>query len=140
VLTLLIGREALSGHDAGLRASDATTSVQDGRAPDAANYGRIPPEEIQRIVRAHFGDYKHCYQAALSRDLCAGGRTSTKFIIGTDGGVTESVDVSDDGGLPDDVRRCIADEIKKLRFPPPEGGIVTVIYPLIFTPGDFRCP
>ena len=31
---------------------------------------------------------------------------------------------------------CVVDVFRTLEFPKPEGGIVTVVYPLIFSPGD----
>lgn len=37
--------------------------------------------------------------------------------------------------LPDSaVVDCLVDEYRKLLFPPPKGGIVTVEYPLSFSP------
>ena len=38
--------------------------------------------------------------------------------------------------MPDaKVVECIMAEYRKLRFPEPEGGIVTVVYPIMFSPG-----
>jgi hypothetical protein len=38
--------------------------------------------------------------------------------------------------MPDaQVRACVAKVFEKLVFPPPEGGIVTVTYPIMFSPG-----
>ena len=56
-------------------------------------------------------------------------------VIGLDGRVTS---VKDQGSnIPDPgVVDCCVDGFKTLRFDPPEGGIVTVVYPIIFNPGD----
>jgi hypothetical protein len=31
--------------------------------------------------------------------------------------------------------RCVMDGFSKLTFPPPQGGIVTVVYPIMLEPG-----
>ena len=44
-----------------------------------------------------------------------------------------------DGGsdIPDaNVVQCVTRGFTNLSFPQPEGGIVTVVYPIIFNPGD----
>jgi hypothetical protein len=39
--------------------------------------------------------------------------------------------------LPDAaVVKCVVDGFRKLQFPKPEGGIVTVVYPIVFNPED----
>jgi len=97
--------------------------------------GRLPPEVIQRIVRQNFGRFKLCYQDGLRNNPSLQGRVAVKFVIGRDG----SVQTSQDGGsdIPDaNVTQCVIRGFGNLSFPQPEGGIVTVVYPLIFSPGD----
>ncbi len=49
--------------------------------------------------------------------------------------MTSIVDAGSD--LPDPVAvECILQGYKDLCFPQPEGGIVTVVYPIMFAPGD----
>ncbi|HEY8088577.1 MAG TPA: AgmX/PglI C-terminal domain-containing protein [Polyangiaceae bacterium] len=95
--------------------------------------GRLPPEIIQRIVRQHFGQYTFCYQNGLKTNPSLTGRVTVKFAIGRDG----AVQVAADGGsdIPDRaVTQCVVSAFSGLSFPPPEGGIVTVVYPLMFSP------
>jgi hypothetical protein len=33
------------------------------------------------------------------------------------------------------VAACVAESFREIRFPPPEGGTVTVTYPILFAPG-----
>ena len=97
--------------------------------------GRLPPEVIQRIVRQNFGRFKLCYTEGLRNNPSLQGRVAVKFVIGRDG----SVQTSQDGGsdIPDsNVTQCVIRGFGNLSFPQPEGGIVTVVYPLIFSPGD----
>jgi hypothetical protein len=97
--------------------------------------GRIPPERIQATVRASFAGIRTCYEQGLRASPSLQGRITIKFVIDLEGRVTSTVDAGSD--LPDrEIVQCVADAFKKLRFPKPEGGIVTVVYPLVFNPGD----
>ena len=31
---------------------------------------------------------------------------------------------------------CVLDKYKNLQFPPPDGGVVMVVYPIMFEPSD----
>ncbi|HEY2513961.1 MAG TPA: AgmX/PglI C-terminal domain-containing protein [Polyangiaceae bacterium] len=97
--------------------------------------GRLPPEVIQRIVRQNFGRFRLCYENGLRTNPNLQGRVAIKFVIDRSG----SVSTASDGGsdLPDQsVVSCVVRGFGNLSFPQPEGGIVTVVYPIIFNPGD----
>lgn len=95
--------------------------------------GRLPPQVIQRVVRQNFGRFRMCYSQALGRNPNLEGRVPVRFVIGRDGAVSN---VSAGGDLPDaQVRACVQSAFYGLSFPQPEGGIVTVTYPLMFSPG-----
>jgi hypothetical protein len=97
--------------------------------------GRLPAEVIQRIVRQNFGRFRLCYEAGLRGNPSLSGRISTKFVIGRDGAVMQSSDAGSD--LPDQkVVACVVRSFNALSFPMPEGGIATVTYPIILTPGE----
>ena len=97
--------------------------------------GRLPPEVIQRIVRQNFGRYRLCYERGLAKNPTLSGRVAVKFVIGRDGAVTSASDGGSD--MTDKTLvSCVVDGFKSLTFPQPEGGIVTVVYPIIFNPGD----
>ncbi|WP_394831858.1 AgmX/PglI C-terminal domain-containing protein [Pendulispora rubella] len=97
--------------------------------------GRLPPEVIQRIVRQNFGRFRLCYENGMRTNPNLSGRVSVKFVIDRQGAVA----TASDGGseLPDQgVVQCVVRGFGNLSFPQPEGGIVTVVYPIIFSPGD----
>jgi len=94
--------------------------------------GKLPPEVIQRIVRQHFGRFRHCYSKGLKKDPTLQGRVEVHFVIGPDGKVIRA---QGSGDLPDaSVVSCVSTAFRALAFPQPEGGIVTVRYPIVFTP------
>jgi hypothetical protein len=97
--------------------------------------GRIPPEVIKRIVRQNFGRFRLCYEAGLRNNPALKGRVSTKFVIDRKGAVSFVADGGSD--IPDaNVVACVVRGFSELSFPEPEGGIVTVIYPLSFSISD----
>jgi hypothetical protein len=110
--------------------------------------GRLAPVRIQQVIRAQFGTMRLCYEDGLKRNPKLEGRVAAKFVIGRDGTVTDVADVDDvppdpfDWGFPASgarmpdrvVAACVIAAFRKLVFPQPERGIVTVIYPIMFSP------
>ena len=95
--------------------------------------GHLPPEVIQRIVRQNDGRYRFCYQQALKTNPELTGRVAVKFLIARDGSVAFSADGGSD--IPDQgVRQCVVSSFTQLSFPPPDSGVVTVVYPIVFSP------
>jgi hypothetical protein len=97
--------------------------------------GRLPEEVIQRVVRQNFGRFRLCYENGLRTNPNLQGRVAVKFVIDRSGAVSTASDGGSD--LPDQgVVGCVVRGFSNLSFPQPEGGIVTVVYPIIFNPGD----
>ncbi len=95
--------------------------------------GRLPPEVIQRVVRQNFGRFRGCYEAALRNNPNLAGRVAVRFVIGRDGSVGSAANGGSD--LPDaGVVSCVVRGFHGLSFPAPESGIVTVTYPISFSP------
>jgi hypothetical protein len=111
-----------------------------GKAPQmrelvASINGRLRPEVIQRIVRQNFGRFRYCYENGMRNGPNLQGRVTVKFVIGRDGAVAMAGDGGSD--LPDQgVVNCVVRGFSNLTFPEPEGGMVTVVYPILFTPGQ----
>jgi hypothetical protein len=109
-----------------------STSCVDQSAP--RTQGRLPPEQIQSIIRSNYDKMRDCYATGLGRDPRLTGRVTLRFVIGRDGGVSKATVF--ENTLPDcQVASCVRDVMKSLAFPVPEGGIVTVIYPIMLEPG-----
>ena len=110
--------------------SSSPASVREG-APSTS--GRLPPEVIQRSVRANMGRFRSCYERGLASNPALEGRVAVKFVIDRSGAVSTAAD--DGSTLPDpSVVQCIVRQYRSMSFPPPEGGAVTVRYPLDFRP------
>jgi len=122
------------------RVEDALAALpKDEPSPDIAKMpehptvgGRLPAAVIQRILRSAASRFRKCYEKALANMPGLEGTVKVRFNIGTDGSVSSVRTSGSD--IPDpSVPRCIADVVEKLAFPQPEGGIVTVTYPMRFT-------
>jgi hypothetical protein len=94
--------------------------------------GRLPPEAIQRIIRQNFGRFRLCYESSLHHNPTLAGRVTVRFVIGRDGAVAQVESGGSDLGDPA-VVSCVVRAFYGLSFPQPEGGIVTVTYPIIFS-------
>jgi hypothetical protein len=94
--------------------------------------GRLPPEIIQRVVRQNFGRMRLCYEAGLGRNPSLEGRISVKFVIDRSGAVA-MVSAAERSLGDSAVATCVENAFKSMSFPEPEGGIVTVVYPLVLS-------
>lgn len=111
------------------------TSAPRVRAGATTVNGRLPQEVIQRIVRQNFGRFRLCYEQGLARTPNLTGRIAVRFVIAAAGSVTRSDSAGSD--LPDaGVVSCVVRSFTGLTFPQPEGGVVNVVFPLLFEPGD----
>lgn len=95
--------------------------------------GRLAPEVIQRILRQRAPWIRRCYEQGLARNPELQGRVLVRFVIDREGSVSSVNTGGSD--IPDaQFTQCVATVFKGTHFPSPEGGIVTVAYPIVFTP------
>jgi hypothetical protein len=104
------------------------------RSPSSTVSGHLPPEVVQRIVRQNYGRFRQCYENGLRGNPNLTGRVTARFVISREGSVTNVQNGGSD--LPDSgVVSCVVAAFYGLSFPTPEAGIVTVSYPIMFSPG-----
>lgn len=95
--------------------------------------GRLAIEAIQAVVKAREGLVRLCWAEALRNNPNLQGRIAIRLVIGNDGETSNLANGGSD--LPDaGTIACVRDTFGGLTFPRPEGGIVTVVYPIMFTP------
>jgi hypothetical protein len=111
----------------------SSTQAPAGTASAQAVNGWIDPPIIQRIVRHNFGRFRLCYENGLRTNPKLQGRVTVKFVIDRSGAVA----MVRDGGstMPDQgVVQCVVHGFGGISFPQPQGGMVTVVYPIQFNP------
>ena len=113
----------------------AFVNVPPAEVPPGGKPVKNKPEENSAvIVRQNYGRFRMCYEQGLGRNPNLEGRVSARFVIGRDGAVSNASNGGSD--LPDSgVVSCVVSAFYGLSFPQPEGGIVTVVYPIMLSPG-----
>lgn len=127
------GGDGSRGSSRGQVPGSHRTSAPRLRMGDTQVTGRLPAEVIRRVVRQNHTRFRHCYEQGLMTNPGLSGRVGVRFVIGGDGAVANVANVGSD--LPDSkVIGCVTRAFYDIGFPKPEGGIVTVVYPIMFQP------
>jgi TonB family protein len=95
----------------------------------------IPPEIVMRPIRQRAGCFRACFAEARQRTAAAGGRVAVQFVIDADGWV-RTAHVREDATGDPALAACVARQFVGLQYPTPDGGRITVVYPVTFDAGD----
>ncbi|MEZ4295662.1 MAG: AgmX/PglI C-terminal domain-containing protein [Polyangiaceae bacterium] len=114
-----------------------------------ATSGRLPASAVQQKIRERFPLAVKCYEDGLKRDRELEGRVTVRLVIGLDGKVSDArvatpedaktADILTPGDAPaktmpdPKVTACVVDVLRGTVFPPPDGGTVSVVYPVTFS-------
>ncbi len=121
-----LGKVAARGEGGAVRARVSA-------APQAVRgEGHLDRGEIQKVVNAHLYQVQGCYERQLARDPSLSGKISFEWVIDLSGGVS-SVRIGRSTIHSVEVTTCIQTAIQGWKFPPPQGGTVTVTYPFAFS-------
>ena len=93
--------------------------------------GYLSPEQINRVVRANAAAIRYCYEVEVQRQPNLRGRVAINWRINLQGSVT-SARVAESTLGNARVEGCMVRQIRRWRFPEPDGGEVVVTYPFIF--------
>lgn len=99
---------------------------------DAASIARMGAEAAQRVVGQNFGRMRACYLTQLRTNPDLAGRVTVRFEIGAAGSVVRTSDAG--STLPPAITTCVMRAVAALSFAAPEGGHLTVTYPMDFAP------
>lgn len=134
-----IGKSAQAQKSQGYGYEFMDDAVANNAAPGGGQaapvVGKLPPETIRDVVRGTFGGLRDCYENALASDPAMAGDISVKFMIHEDGSVSGAQSESStigDAAMVD----CVVDHFAGIQYPASSGGDATVIYPVMFSPGD----
>jgi hypothetical protein len=109
--------------------------VQVGVAPgDPSVSDGLSKEIVQRVVRAHQGGIKYCYETELMRQPRLAGKIVAQWRIDLDGKV-QSARIRTTTMNSTAVEACLVRQIGRWRFPKPAGTLVDVSYPFLFRSG-----
>lgn len=100
---------------------------------EAFGTGVLDSRAIASVVSRRKRAIQSCYEKQLKRNPKLAGKVKVQFTINEMGRVGEARVVEDTTG-DRQVGVCIVSQIKRWRFPRPDGGSVTVAFPFLFTP------
>lgn len=124
-------------------ASDDPTAA--GGVATPGSTGTLPVldrDYIQKHIRENFFPLaRDCYEALLRSQPKAGGTVEIHMsVVGDEsiGGVVESVELGEKSTMQDgEFLDCVSESMMSMVFePPPRGGWVTIVYPVMFAPAD----
>ena len=98
--------------------------------------GTISREAIARVINKNLGEVQYCYERALLKKPGLKGKLVLEWRISTSGRVSR-VRQKLSTIQSAEVATCIIKKLGKWRFPKPQGGIVVVSYPFIFSSVGF---
>jgi TonB family protein len=97
--------------------------------------GELERQEINIVIKQRMTLIRRCYTRELRRDPGLQGTVKVRFVIDRDGSIKYAA-VKSTQLQNSIVENCVVDEIKRLRFPPPDGdGTIVVTYPFTFHGG-----
>lgn len=99
----------------------------------------LPPEVVRRIVRQNLGRFRSCYEAALTTDPTVSGTIVARYVIGNDGAVGSSANAGSTAPDPALVA-CVLAGLRRLAFPSPSGGPLSVTQTFYFLPPTPSAP
>lgn len=94
--------------------------------------GNVDAGRVASMIRGQLGGVRSCYERALRNNPTLRGRLEVRFTINPAGRVS-SASPSGLSAAPE-VGTCVANRIRGLVFPQPEGGSVDFSFPFTFTP------
>lgn len=96
--------------------------------------GTIDKKGVARTIRRRQQAFQQCYESALKSNSKLSGKLVVEFVIDENGRVREATVIKDGLGSTE-VSRCVIGTLKRLRFPKPEDGEVTITNAFVFQPG-----
>jgi len=97
----------------------------------AGGSGHLNQKVVAAVIEANVGGIKSCFERRLREVPDLSGRVFVEFTIAADGTIA-SVQVLENTTGDATLGDCLSRQVERLRFPPPEGGDVTFVFPFIF--------
>lgn len=95
--------------------------------------GEIDQKGVKRALSRRKAAFKQCYESALKSNSKLKGKLVIEFTINGRGRVTKARVVKDTVGSSE-VAKCVVKAMKRVKFPKPEDGDVTISNSFVFQP------
>lgn len=118
-----------TGWGAHARIAPPTSVISEGEV--VVTGGDLSKGLISQLLRRRQAVLRACYEKELAGDPKLAGTVDLEFTIGADGAVSKVKGT----GLAK-VSDCMARQVRMMKFPRPNGGVVNVRYPVTLKPKD----
>ncbi len=113
----------------------ATTVVARVTSDDIGEIdGKIDKKSVAATIRRRQDGFQACYETALKANSKLAGKLVVEFTIAESGQVSEAR-VEKDGVGSAEVANCVVGLLRRLKFPAPSDGEVTITNTFVFQPG-----
>jgi TonB family protein len=105
--------------------------ITDSAMATGDSAGHLNQKVVAAVIGANVGGIKACFERRLREIPDLSGRVFVEFTIAVDGSVKDVKLIENTSG--DAVfAECLARQVQRFRFPPPQGGEVAFVFPFIF--------
>jgi outer membrane biosynthesis protein TonB len=96
--------------------------------------GKIDKKSVAATIRRRQDGFQACYETALKANSKLAGKLVVEFTIAENGQVSDARVVKDGVGSAE-VSGCVVGLLRRLKFPIPSDGEVTISNTFVFQPG-----
>ena len=94
--------------------------------------GGLDKDVIMKVISRHQNEIKFCYEQELQKNAALAGKVAVNWTIDSSGSVVDAT-VAESSIDNEKVESCIAQKVRRWRFPEPQGGgVVLVTFPWLF--------
>jgi Ca-activated chloride channel family protein len=109
------------------------SAVPQVRIGNAVVTSALDKNVIRRYVRMRLNAIRYCYERARLKEPTLAGTVTVHFAIDKTGMVVQA---RADGMKHPVVENCIADVVRRIRFPATDEGLVQITYPFVLQPAE----
>jgi TonB family protein len=95
--------------------------------------GGLDKDVIMKVISRHQNEIKFCYEQELQKNAALAGKVALNWTIDSSGSVIDAT-VAESSIENQNVESCIAQKVRRWKFPEPQGGgVVSVTFPWLFS-------
>ncbi len=93
---------------------------------------RLTKSEVWKVINAHSGPIAACYEKQLSKNPELTGKLTFEWVVQIDGTAKDITETAANTLGDSEVSKCVANVIATIKFPQPQGGEVSIVFPWNF--------
>jgi len=102
----------------------------------AASQGAIDREQVAKVINSYAREVQACYERALLKQPSLSGKLVVEFTLSPKG-LVAAAKVKSSTLLNGALEACVLSQLKKWKFPSPNGSTVVITYPFLFNAVEY---